>query len=296
MISVKQLTYALAVAKTMHFRKAAELCHVSQSSLSTGLNELERQLGIKIFERDNKKVLLTQHGEEVVEKARNILDQIDELVHLAESHGQPFSFPLSIGMIPTIAPYLLPKLMSEVKSHYPEATLNIFEEQSHVLVDMVQRGEIDTAVLALPFPCQGLLSIEFWQEDFYWVAQTGQEHTNQTGVTTEDLTTSNLMLLQDGHCLKDQILDVCRLPEQETNQGYRATSLNTLIQMVISGMGSTLIPRMAIGQLVDRYPNLSVVHLDEPSPHRRIALIFRPNYVNVASLEILAELAQKSLK
>ena len=295
MISIKQLKYAQAVAKTMHFRKAAELCHVSQSSLSTGLNELERQLGIKVFERDNKKVLLTQHGEEVVERASHILAQVDDLVHLAESHSQPFSFPLSVGMIPTVAPYLLPRLMSEIKTLYPKATLNVVEEQSHILVDKVHRGEIDTAVIALPYECTGLLSIEFWQEDFYWVAMKGDEHTEQSGVTAEELTFANLLLLKEGHCLKDQILDVCSLSEQETLQNYRATSLNTLVQMVISGLGTTLVPKMAIEQLVAQRTDLSVVHLDEPSPHRRLALIYRPNYVNVSSLEILSKLARHSL-
>ncbi|WP_239670799.1 hydrogen peroxide-inducible genes activator [Vibrio variabilis] len=271
MISIKQLTYALAVSKTMHFRKAADLCHVSQSSLSTGLNELERQLGIKIFERDNKKVLLTKHGGEVVEKARSILSQVDELVHIAESHSQPFSFPMSIGIIPTIAPYLLPRLMSALQHHHPNASLTFIEEESHHLVEKVQRGEIDTAILALPYPCHGLLSLEFWQEDFVWVASKGGDYTELPNVTTEQLSRANLMLLAEGHCLKDQILNLCNIPEQDTLQSYRATSLNTLVQMVISGLGSTLIPQMAVEQLVTQHCDLSVVPLNEPGPHRRIA-------------------------
>ncbi|TOG63216.1 hydrogen peroxide-inducible genes activator [Vibrio parahaemolyticus] len=296
MLSIKQLSYALAVSKTLHFRKAADLCHVRQSTLSTGVSELERQLGIKIFERDNKKVLVTPLGREVLDKASNIMLQLEDMAHLDHSCGEPFCFPLSIGMIPTIAPYLLPKLLLTLKEQYPNAKIDIVEEQSHVLVDMVHSGEIDAAVLAIPYPCDGLLTLEFWQEDFYWVALDGQMHTDKSSITSEELQETNLMLLKESHCLKDHILDACRLSEQTSNQEYRATSLNTLIQMVMSGMGTTLIPEMALEQLVTHYPVLSAVHLNEPGPHRRIALAFRPNYVDVSSLEALSRIAKQSLK
>lgn len=186
MLSIKQLSYALAVSKTLHFRKAADLCHVRQSTLSTGVSELERQLGIKIFERDNKKVLVTPLGREVLDKASNIMLQLEAMAHLDHSCGEPFCFPLSIGMIPTIAPYLLPKLLLTLKEQYPNAKIDIVEEQSHVLVDMVHSGEIDAAVLAIPYPCDGLLTLEFWQEDFYWVALNGQMHTDKNSITSEE--------------------------------------------------------------------------------------------------------------
>lgn len=166
MLSIKQLSYALAVSKTLHFRKAADLCHVRQSTLSTGVSELERQLGIKIFERDNKKVLVTPLGREVLDKASNIMLQLEDMAHLDHSCGEPFCFPLSIGMIPTIAPYLLPKLLLTLKEQYPNAKIDIVEEQSHVLVDMVHSGEIDAAVLAIPYPCDGLLTLEFGKKTF----------------------------------------------------------------------------------------------------------------------------------
>ncbi|GAA5216310.1 hydrogen peroxide-inducible genes activator [Corallincola platygyrae] len=295
MISIRQLSYALAAEKTLHFKKAAELCHVSQSTLSTGLNELEKQLGIQIFERDNKKVLVTPLGQAVLDRARKIILQVDDLQHLADSQKHPLSFPISVGVIPTIAPYLLPKLLPALKQAYPDAQLNIVEEQSHVLVDMVQRGEIDTAVLALPYPCEGLLSLEFWQEDFYWVALKGEKHTQQAEITTDELNHSNLMLLKDGHCLKDHILDACKLTEQTANHGFGATSLNTLIQMVMGNLGTTLIPAMALEQLISQNPALSAVHLSEPGPHRRIAFIFRPNFTRMSSIEALSEIAKDAL-
>ena len=150
MISIKQLTYALAVEKTLHFKKAAELSNISQSALSTALHELEKQLGLQIFERDNKKVLVTPVGKRVLEKARDIMLQVEDLQHLADSQRAPLSFPMTIGAIPTICPYLLPRIFPLLNQRYPDGHLNIVEEQSHVLVDMVARGEIDTAILALP--------------------------------------------------------------------------------------------------------------------------------------------------
>jgi len=295
MISLKQLSYALAAQKTLHFKKAAALCNVSQSAFSTGLNELEKQLGVQIFERDNKKVLITPLGQSILERAQRIMLEADDLMQMAHQQNNPFGYPISVGVIPTIAPYLLPKLLPVLQTQHPEAQLNIVEEQSHVLTDMVQRGEIDTAILALPYPSEGLLSLEFWQEDFYWVALTGHEHTEQQEIASKELDQSNLMLLKEGHCLKDHILDACKLPPQTANHGFGATSLNTLIQMVLGNMGTTLIPEMAIEQLTAHNDKLSVVHLKEPGPHRRIAFIFRPNYTRMNALEALAAIAKDAL-
>ena len=296
MISTKQLLYALAVEKHLHFRKAAQQCNISQSALSTALHELEDQLGLQIFERDNRKVLVTPLGQQVLARARRIIVEVEELERLADSQKQPLSFPISVGVIPTIAPYLLPRILPAINREYPESQLNIVEEQSHVVVDMVKTGAIDTAILALPFDCEGLLTLEFWQEDFYWVALKGEEHTRQQEITSQELARSNLMLLKEGHCLKDQILDTCKLSEQTANHGFGATSLNTLIQMVLGRLGTTLIPEMAIEQLVSQNSQLSAVHLNEPSPHRRIAFIIRPNYTRMSSIEALIDLSKSALQ
>ncbi|CAA0113527.1 Hydrogen peroxide-inducible genes activator [Halioglobus japonicus] len=296
MISTKQLLYALAVEKHLHFRKAAQECNISQSALSTALHELEDQLSLQIFERDNRKVLVTPVGREVLARARSIIVQVEELERLADSQKQPLSFPMSVGVIPTIAPYLLPRILPAINREYPESQLNIVEEQSHVVVEMVKTGAIDTAILALPFDCEGLLTLEFWQEDFYWVALKGEEHTRQKEITSQELAHSNLMLLKEGHCLKDQILDTCKISEQTANHGFGATSLNTLIQMVLGKMGTTLIPEMAIEQLVSQNTQLSAVHLNEPSPHRRIAFIIRPNYTRMSSVEALIDVSKNALK
>ena len=295
MITIKQLNYALAVEKTLHFKKAAELCNISQSALSTALHELEKQLGLQIFERDNKKVLITPVGKQVLDKARQILLQVEDLLHLADSQRTALSFPLTVGVIPTICPYLLPRVFPILGERYPQAQLNIVEDQSHVLVDMVRRGEIDTAILALPFPCEGLLTMEFWQEDFYWVARKENKYARKKEISSKQLDQCDLMLLKDGHCLKDQVLEACKLPEQAANQGFGATSLNTLIQMVLGKLGTTLIPEMAIDALISQHGELAAVHLKEPGPHRRIAFIFRPNYTRTSSIEALMTLCKEAL-
>lgn len=295
MISIKQLSYALAVEKTLHFKRAAELCNVSQSALSTALGELEKQLGVQIFERDNKKVLVTPVGAEVLARARSIILQVEELQLLASQQQEPLSVPMTIGVIPTICPFLLPRVMPILNERFPQARLKIVEDQSQALVDMVSRGEIDTAILALPYPCDGLLTMEFWAEDFYWVALNGAEHTQRKEITSDELDHCDLMLLKEGHCLKEHILQACTLPEQAVNRALGATSLNTLIQMVLGKLGTTLIPRMALDQLISQHDELAALHLNEPGPHRRIAFVLRPTYSRLSTIETLIEVCQKAL-
>ena len=287
MVSLKQLRYALAVEKHLHFKKAADECAVSQSTLSTALSELEKQLGIQVFERDNKKVLITPIGQAVLDKARNIKMEVEDLYQLARSHNEPLSYPMTMGIIPTIGPYLLPKVLPNLRKSYPDFQLRIVEDQSHVLVDKVRNGDIDTAILALPFAHEGLLAFEFWQEDFYWITQNDDALAHRDNINSDEINHSQLMLLKDGHCLKDHALSACKLQPSQTNQIFGSSSLNTLIQMVAGKMGTTIVPQMALDQLVSNSNELHAIHLNEASPHRRIAFIVRPNYAGVANIEIL---------
>ncbi len=296
MISFKQLSYALAAAETLHFKKASEKCNISQSALSTALNELEKQLGLKIFERNNKQVLITPAGKKIIYQARQILLQVDELAHFAETHKAPLSFPLSMGIIPTIAPFIIPKLLPILKQDYPTAQLNIEENQSHVLVDMVRNGELDTAIIALPFPTTGLLTLKFWEEDFFWITLKGNKYSQQKGINSHEIKQCNLLLLKEGHCLKDHIISVCNMLDKTSKQEFCATSINTLIQMVAGDLGSTLVPAMAVEQLTSQHKSLSVIHLDEPGPHRELVFIFRPNFTRTSSIEALVEVCKKALE
>ena len=296
MITLKQITYMLAVAETLHFKRAAELCSISQSALSTAIQEMENQLGFQVFERDNKKVLITPIGEQCLEKARNIKIQMEDLYQMGQALKSPLSYPMTIGVIPTIGPYLLPIVMPSVRHGYPEFRLSIIEQQSKVLVNKVRLGEIDAAILALPFDIEGLLAFEFWQEDFYWITHRDDRHALQKEITSEELAESHLMLLEDGHCLKDHALAACKLQPREAGISMESTSLNTLVQMVAGHMGSTLVPAMSLDQLLSGNEELCAVHLDEPGPHRWLAFIIRPNYPGVKSIEMLIQLFRRELE
>ncbi|GHE98228.1 hydrogen peroxide-inducible genes activator [Thalassotalea profundi] len=296
MISLKQLHYALAIEKTLHFKKAAEACNVSQSALSTAITELEKQLGVTIFERNNKKVLITDKGQLILNKAKLIKLEVDELLQVASIGQKPFSNPMTIGVIPTIGPYLLPKVLPELRKVYPEFKLKIIEEQSHVLVDMVRNGDIDTAILALPYAIDGLMSFEFWQEDFYWVSHKDQCPSQLREITSEQLKTEKLMLLKEGHCLKDHALAACKLQSDKQESNFDSASLHTLTQMVAGKLGTTLVPQMALDQLIYNDSELRAIHLNEPGPHRKIALIVRPNYVRTDEIGLLKRLFNEQLK
>ena len=296
MISLKQIAYILAVAKTLHFKRAAELCSVSQSALSTAILEMEKQLGFQVFERDNKKVLITPIGAQCLEKAHDIKIQMDDLYQLSQALKSPLSYPMSLGVIPTIGPYLLPKVLPSVRHQYPDFQLRIIEDQSHELVNKVRNGELDTAVLALPFDIEGLLAFEFWQEDFYWITHRDDQLAVQKEITSAELKQSRLMLLKDGHCLKEHALAACKLPPNETDTTLAATSLNTLVQMVAGRMGTTLVPAMALDQLLSGNSELKAAHLNEPGPHRKIAFIARPNYPGVRNIELLIQMFRQQLK
>jgi LysR family hydrogen peroxide-inducible transcriptional activator len=295
MISLKQLHYALAVEKTLHFKKAAELCNVSQSALSTAINELEKHLGTLIFERNNKQVLVTNNGKKILDKAKKIKLEVDELMQISQANQQPFSSPMTIGVIPTIGPYLLPKVLPEVRKQYPAFKLKIIEEQSHVLVDKVRIGDIDAAILALPFPIDGLMSFDFWQEDFYWVCHKDESSNKVQEITSAELEIEKLMLLKDGHCLKEHALAACKLQKQKEDSDFDSASLHTLVQMVAGKLGTTLVPQMALDQLIHNASELRAIHLNEPGPHRTIALVIRPNYVRTNELTLLKKIFTEQL-
>jgi LysR family hydrogen peroxide-inducible transcriptional activator len=295
LISTKQLIHALAVEKTLHFKKAADLCNISQSALSTSLNELEKQLGFQVFERDNKKVLVTPIGRRVLEKAQQVKIHLDELKQLADSQKSPLSYPMTIGIIPTIGPFILPLILPELLASYPDIELKIVEEQSHTLVEKVRTGEIDTAILALPYAIEGLLSFEFWEEDFLWVTNKDDPLASKESVKSEEIDIDHLMLLKDGHCLKDHALKVCKLTGKDSQLSMNATSLTTLMPMVRAGMGTTLIPSIAYDQLVAPYPELATLPLHENGPHRSLAFILRPNYSGAKSIEVLISVCKKAL-
>lgn len=295
MISLKQVHYALAVERHLHFRRAAEECNISQSAMSTALAELERQLGFQIFERDNRKVLVTPLGRQVLDRARSIELQMEDLKKLAESQGKPLSTPLSVGVIPTIGPYLLPRVLPELQNRYPELKLDIVEDQTAEVLSQLRRGALDAAIIALPYDCEGLLTFPFWQEDLMWVVHPDEDVASVRSASVNDLARTHLMLLKDGHCLTEHALTACKLENMSTHS-FSATSLSTLVQLVAGRIGSTLVPEIALQQLVPGDSRLATIPLEDPGPHRQLAIAIRPNYPGTANIEALVSLFKEELK
>lgn len=295
MITLRQIRYALAVEQMLHFGKAAERCAISQSALSTALAEMEKQLGFQIFERDNKKVLVTPLGRQVLDKARSVKLGMDDLERLADTHRAPLSSPMSIGIIPTIAPYLLPAILPALRAEYPAFEPRLSEAQSLPLVEQVRNGDLDAAILALPYDIGGLLAFRFWRENFFWVTHADDPKAPATRIGAEEIDSTRLMLLEEGHCLKEHALAVCKLSGVRSH-ALSATSLSTLVQLVAGKMGTTLVPAMAIEALVDVNPALRKVPLAEAGPHREIAFIVRPTYPGVQHIELLMQLFARELQ
>lgn len=294
MISLKQLHYALAVEKTLHFKKAAEACNISQSALSTALSEMEKHLGFQVFERDNRKVLVTPLGRQFLQRARAIELQMEDLRKLVETQKEPLSTPMSIGVIPTVGPYLLPRILPALEANYPRLKLDIVEDQSAEVLDLLRRGALDTAIIALPYACEDLLTFRFWTENLLWVTHRDSARAGQATISVEELQQENLMLLKDGHCLTDHALAACKL-ENRSNFSFSATSLATLLQLVVGRIGSTLVPEIALEQLVGGNDTLAAVQLSEPGPHRELALVVRPNYPSIGNIEAIRALLQAEL-
>lgn len=295
MISLKQIHYALAVERHLHFKRAAEACNISQSALSTALSEMEKQLGFPIFERDNRKVLVTPLGRQVLERAQYIELQMEDLKKLADVQTKPLSTPLSLGVIPTIGPYLLPHVLPALQDRYPHLQLDILEDQSAEVLDQLRRGALDAAIIALPYNCDGLLTFPFWQEDLLWVVHADDENAGLQSASDDAFERSHLMLLKDGHCLREHALSACKL-ENDSAHSFSATSLPTLLQLVAGRMGSTLVPEIALDQLVNGNDQLVKIPLEEPGPHRELAIAIRPNYPGMANVEALVQLFRQALE
>ena len=295
MLTLKQIDYALAVRKNLHFKKAADECYVSPSTLSNAITELETQLEVKIFERSNKKVIVTSLGQEILEKAQQIRLEVQNIYELVQNKSNGLSHHLSLGIIPTISPYFLPLILPKIQKEFPDLKLKIEEGQSGLLTQKVREGDLDMAILALPYELNGLRSLKFWEEDFYWVSHDQNKLAGRSEIKASELEQSQLMLLEDGHCLKDHILDACNI-SSSSKYSLKASSLNTLIQLVKGKMGTTLVPKMALKELIGNKKGLAISHLNEAGPHREIALIIRENYAGIGSAKLLGNFFQERLK
>ncbi len=274
--TLRQLQYAVAVAELLSFRKAAERCAVSQPSLSAQLAQLEDALGVRLFERSSRRVLLTSAGEELIERARRVLLDADDLVQLSRRVGDPLSGTLRIGVIPTISPYLLPSVTPALKKAFPNLSVMWVEDKTAVLVRSVDTGAMDAALLALEADLGDLETERIAEDPFVLATPVGHElGATRQPAKVSDLRGADVLLLDEGHCFRAQALAYCSRARTHELE-FRATSLPTLVQMVAGGAGVTLLPKLAVKTEVQR-AQLKLRPIAEPVPHRTIALAWRRN-------------------
>jgi LysR family transcriptional regulator, hydrogen peroxide-inducible genes activator len=269
--TIKQLQYLVALSDHSHFGKAAEACFVTQSTLSAGIRELESLIGVVLVERTRRVVRFTPLGERIVHKARRVVREAEELGDMARAAGRPLSGELRMGVIPTIAPFLLPQILPRLRTDWPELKLFLREETSAAACDSLSRGHVDCVLLALPYAC-GDIEAESLFEDHLHIAWPDGEATSDRA---DAIDPSRLLLLEDGHCLKDHALSACNRPELRAEASMLGTSLHTLVQMVDNGLGVTMVPQMAIEAGILDHTRIQALPMAAEHPTRTIALVWR---------------------
>ena len=284
--TLRQLEYVVAVADALGFRRAAERCHVSQPALSAQVRQVEEALGVQLFERDQRRVLLTPAGEQVVARARRVLVEAADLLALAKGLGEPLSGPLRLGVIPTVAPYVLPEVVPALARAWPRLRLLIREETTELVVRGLEEGRLEVGLLALEAELGGLEREVIAEDPFVLAAPPDHPLAKRRSLRPDDLLGTQVLLLDDGHCFRRQAMALCsRGGASEAD--FRATSLTTLAQMVASGAGVTLLPQLAVAA-ENRAGQLATVPFAQPAPFRTLALVWRPGYPGASALRRLA--------
>ncbi len=294
--TLRQLKYLVAVVELKHFGKAAERCFVTQSTLSVGIQELESLLNCQLLERSKRKVLPTPLGIELSQRAQHLISLASEMVDIAHNDGSPLSGPLRLGVIPTIGPFLLPKVLPGIRQNFPKLELSLQEDQSSQLLKQLETGSLDAAVMAFPYPIGKMQSCMFWHEDFLVALPKKHPLTTAISLSTDALPKEELLMLKEGHCLSDHALAACKLSGLKTSANFQGTSLYTLIQMVAGNLGITFLPEMAINSELMGSREITLLPLAEPGPHRQIGLVWRPTYFRQNDLQLLAQQLGQLLK
>ena len=274
-MNLRDLRYLVAVADLKHFGRAAEASFVSQPTLSTQIKKFEDELGVPLIERNPRNVLLTDVGEAVVARARMILREADEIKNIARRAKDPASGAVKIGIFPTLGPYLLPHVVPQIVAKFPKLELMLFEEKTEVILKKLHDGELDAGILALPVHDDTLHSEFLFEEPFVLAVPASHQMAKQKKVKLADLADERLLLLDDGHCLRDQALEVCQMAGAVERSGFRATSLETLRHMVSANVGMTLLPALAVRPPAPSTANVVLIPFADPQPHRRIAMVWR---------------------
>jgi LysR family hydrogen peroxide-inducible transcriptional activator len=293
--TLTQLRHLLAVAEHGHFGRAAQACFITQSSLSASIKELEATLGHILIERTRRTVMITPLGRETIHRVRQVLRDVEEIADLVSTASSPLSGQLRLGVIPTIAPFLLPRVLPTLRQAYPDLQLYLNEKQSAALLDDLADGQLDLLLLAFPYPSEGL-KIHLFADDPLWVAYPkGHWPAEKERLTGHDLNAENLLLLSEGHCLRDHALGACGLGRKHQSTEFQGSSLHTLVQMVDNGLGLTLLPKMAIDAGIARTTQVQLRPMDDTAPSRHIGFAWRPSSPREPEFTLLAEFFRDEL-
>jgi LysR family hydrogen peroxide-inducible transcriptional activator len=291
-LKLKDLQYLVALADEKHFGRAAQRSFVSQPTLSAQLKKLEDYLGVQLIERNPKQVTLTDAGEQIVARARRIIEASDEVVTLARSHRDPLAGKLRLALLPTIGPYLLPRVSREIRKALPRLELRLYEYQTAQMLEKLHGGQIDLGILALPVDLEGLESRHLYDEPFTVALPEHHRLTKKTSLKAEDLKDEPLLLLEDGHCLRDQALEVCSGIGMQEKQDFRATSLETLRQMVATGAGVTLLPELASRGAYGSARGVVLRPFAKPAPVRRVGAVWRKTTVRKQAIDAVCKVIE----
>jgi len=275
-MNLRDLEYLSAIGELKHFRKAAEKCFVSQPTLSGQIKKLEEEIGVQLLERTTRNVFLTPIGEEIVKIARRILADVDSIENMVSTFSDPMSGPLNIGLIPTIAPYLLPLIMQPLNKAYPKLEIVLHELKTEVILNKLSEGSLDAGILAVPLEMKGLEEIILYTEPFFVAANIRHPFAAKLSIKVEDLLDETVLLLEEGHCLRGQVMEVCSQTMTKERKDFQGTSLETIRHMVSTGIGITLIPQTAIDQKnLTQKSSIKYIPFNKPAPARRVGLLFR---------------------
>lgn len=290
-MTLTELKYIVAVASERHFGRAAERCFVSQPSLSASVKKLEEELGIRIFERGKTEVLVTEIGEQVISQAHRVLEEAERMKAVARQGKNPLRGVLRMGVIHTVAPYLLPELVAELRKAAPQMPLDIEENLTANLDQMLKGGLIDAAIVALPYEAAGIEVTPLYDEEFRVIVPTRHPWARRRSIDADELHGENLLLLSIGHCFRDQVLDACHEFARAPAPGKQGNSLETIRNMVASGMGISVLPASA---LTPKYSNPLVKAIDfaAPKPTRRVVLAYRQGFPRAAVVRLIAEMME----
>jgi len=294
-MNLRELEYLIAVDDERHFHKAAARCFVSQPTLSGQLKKLEQELGVLLIDRSNRRVDMTEVGKEVVEHARRILAGVKDIQTIAETYHDPMLGDLRVGIIPTIAPYLLPIVMPGLNKQFPALKLWLYEYQTDVLLEKLRRSELDLLILALPIKQHEFEEVDLYREPFRLALKKGQTLAKKENITLSDIANREVLLLEEGHCLRGHVLDMCSIVDVTESAQFKATSLETLRHMVGEGMGMTLMPELAVPAKKTKRDLIQYIEFSDPKPNRRIGMLYRKNSYREEAFNNIAELIKSLL-